>query len=86
MAAQQTSEEALGRHEDEIRDLKESHNVQLRRMKHGMSSPRSFCAEITYNTNVYELGQSSENHVHYVGESHDGIRGLQNGLLEAESG
>jgi chromosome segregation ATPase len=42
MAAQQTSEEALGRHEDEIRDIKESHNIQLQRMKDGMRSPRLF--------------------------------------------
>jgi chromosome segregation ATPase len=42
MAAQQASEEALGRHEDEVRDIKESHNVQLQRMKDGMRSPRLF--------------------------------------------
>ena len=42
MAAQQSSEEALSRHEDEVRDIKESHNVQLQRMKDGMRSPRLF--------------------------------------------
>lgn len=42
MAAQQTSEETITRHEDEIRDIKDSHNVQLQRMKDGMKSPRLF--------------------------------------------
>jgi len=42
MAAQQASEEKISRHEDDIRDLKESHNVQLQRMKDGLRSPRSF--------------------------------------------
>lgn len=42
MAAQQASEESLARHEDEIRDIKESHNTQLQRMKDGVRSPRVF--------------------------------------------
>ena len=42
MAAQQSSEEALSRHEEEVRDIKESHNIQLQRMKDGMRSPRLF--------------------------------------------
>jgi chromosome segregation ATPase len=42
MAAQQTSEEKVSRHEEEIRDLKENHNVQLQRMKDGLRSPRLF--------------------------------------------
>ncbi|TVY62269.1 hypothetical protein LSUE1_G010057 [Lachnellula suecica] len=42
MTAQQTSEETISKHEDEIRGLKESHNMQLQRMKEGLRSPRSF--------------------------------------------
>lgn len=41
-AAQQISEDAVSRHEDEIRDLRENHNVQLSRMKDGLRSPRLF--------------------------------------------
>jgi len=42
MAAQQASEEKISKHEDEIRDLKDSHNFQLQRMKEGLRSPRTF--------------------------------------------
>jgi chromosome segregation ATPase len=42
MAAQQSSEETIARHEDEIRGIKENHNVQLQRVKDGMRSPRLF--------------------------------------------
>jgi chromosome segregation ATPase len=42
MSAQQTSEDTISRHEEEIRDLKENHNTQLQRMKDGMRSPRLF--------------------------------------------
>lgn len=42
MAAQQTSEDRVTRHEEEIRGLKESHNEQLQRMKSGIRSPRLF--------------------------------------------
>ncbi|CAL3970917.1 unnamed protein product [Diplocarpon coronariae] len=38
MAAQLFSEDRVSRHEDEIRNLKESHNVQLQRMKEGLRS------------------------------------------------
>ncbi|KAG9238728.1 hypothetical protein BJ875DRAFT_13719 [Amylocarpus encephaloides] len=42
MAAQQSSEEKLSKHEDEIRVLKDSHNTQLQRVKDGLRSPRLF--------------------------------------------
>ena len=42
MLAQQTSEEKILHHEDELRDLRENHNVQLQRMKEGLRSPRAF--------------------------------------------
>ncbi len=42
MAAQQASEDALSRHEDEVRELRESHNLQVQRLKDGMRSPRLF--------------------------------------------
>lgn len=35
LLAQQHSEEEMGKHEDEIRNLKESHNAQLMRMRNG---------------------------------------------------
>lgn len=42
MAAQQATEEKVSQHEEDIRDLKQSHNLQLQRMKDGLKSPRSF--------------------------------------------
>lgn len=42
MAAQQHSEDAVAQHEDEIRDLRDSHNVQLQRIKTGLRTPVSF--------------------------------------------
>ncbi|RMJ22884.1 hypothetical protein PHISP_06251 [Aspergillus sp. HF37] len=39
LTAQQQSEEEMGKHEDEIRQLRESHNAQLMRMKNGARSP-----------------------------------------------
>lgn len=42
MAAQNISEIRIAHHEDEIRDLKESHNIQLTRVKSELRSPRSF--------------------------------------------
>ncbi|KAI9644738.1 hypothetical protein NHQ30_006765 [Ciborinia camelliae] len=42
MAAQNISEVRITRHEDEIRDLKDSHNIQLLRVKSELRSPRSF--------------------------------------------
>ncbi|PBP22583.1 intracellular protein transport-like protein [Diplocarpon rosae] len=38
IAAQQISEDKVSRHEDEIRTLKESHNLQLQRMREGRRS------------------------------------------------
>jgi chromosome segregation ATPase len=42
MSAQQASEEKISKHEDEIRGLKDSHNIQLQRMKECLRSPRTF--------------------------------------------
>jgi chromosome segregation ATPase len=42
VVAQQATEEKVTQHEDDIRHLRESHNVQLQRMKDGMKSPRLF--------------------------------------------
>ena len=36
MSAQQHSEEAFAHHEEEVRDIKESHNAQLQRLKSGL--------------------------------------------------
>ena len=36
MTAQQTSEEAFAQHEEEVREMQESHNVQLQRLKGGL--------------------------------------------------
>ncbi|XMA11477.1 hypothetical protein WAI453_004268 [Rhynchosporium graminicola] len=40
--AQQNTEDKVSRHEDQIRDLKDSHSIQLQRVKDGMRSPRLF--------------------------------------------
>jgi len=42
LAAQQTSEDKVSRHEEEIRELKGNHNEQLQRVKGGLRSPRLF--------------------------------------------
>lgn len=42
MAAQHASEETISRHEDEVRSIKENHNVQLQRSRDGSRSPRTF--------------------------------------------
>jgi chromosome segregation ATPase len=42
MTAQQHSEEAVSKHEEEIKSLRESHNAQLQRMKNGLKSPSQF--------------------------------------------
>ena len=42
MAAQQHSEEAVATHEEEVKELRESHNVQLQRIKSGLRTPVSF--------------------------------------------
>jgi chromosome segregation ATPase len=42
MAAQQASEDKIARHEEEIKGLKDTHNVQLQRVKDGLRSPRLF--------------------------------------------
>lgn len=39
LAAQQHSEEEMGKHEEEIRQMQESHNAQLMRMKNGARTP-----------------------------------------------
>lgn len=42
VTAQHQSEESISKHEEKIREIKESHNVQLQRMKDGLKSPRRF--------------------------------------------
>lgn len=39
MNAQQHSEEAFAQHEDEVREIRESHNMQLQRLKNGLRQP-----------------------------------------------
>lgn len=45
VTAQHQSEESISKHEEKIRELKESHNVQLQRMKEGLKSPRRFSSK-----------------------------------------
>lgn len=42
MSAQQHSEEAFAQHEEEVREIQESHNVQLQRLKGGLRTPTVF--------------------------------------------
>ena len=42
VAAQQASEDKISKHEEEIKELKASHNIQLQRVKDGLRSPRLF--------------------------------------------
>lgn len=47
MNAQQHSEEAFAEHEKEVRDIKDSHNVQLQRLKAGLRTPTVFSSPKT---------------------------------------
>lgn len=47
MSAQQHSEEAFARHEEEVRELSESHNVQLSRVKNGGRTPTRLNTGVT---------------------------------------
>lgn len=42
MTAQQHSEEAFAKHEEEVREIQESHNMQLQRLKGGLRTPTIF--------------------------------------------
>ncbi|KAK4691909.1 hypothetical protein P7C71_g5196, partial [Lecanoromycetidae sp. Uapishka_2] len=47
MHAQHQSEEAFAEHEDEVREIKESHNMQLQRLKTGLRTPTVFSSPKT---------------------------------------
>lgn len=46
MNAQQHSEEAFAQHEEEVRDIRESHNQQLQRLKTGLKTPTVFSSSV----------------------------------------
>ncbi|PYH92192.1 hypothetical protein BO71DRAFT_421007 [Aspergillus ellipticus CBS 707.79] len=50
LIAQQYSEEEMARHEEEVRNLEESHNAQLKRMKNGSRSPAMTLSPMPLNT------------------------------------
>ena len=54
MSAQQHSEEAFARHEEEVRELNESHNMQLQRMKSGSRTPTRFNPSNTPVSPIFE--------------------------------
>ncbi|MCJ1450403.1 hypothetical protein MMC28_000734 [Mycoblastus sanguinarius] len=47
MTAQQQSEEAFAQHEEEVKDIRESHNIQLQRLKTGLRTPTVFSSPRT---------------------------------------
>ncbi|KAL6717961.1 hypothetical protein ACLMJK_004046 [Lecanora helva] len=47
MHAQQHSEEALTKHEEEVQEIQESHNAQLQRLKNGLRTPVVFSSNET---------------------------------------
>jgi len=47
MHAQNQSEEAFAEHEEEVREIKESHNMQLQRLKTGLRTPTVFSSPRT---------------------------------------
>ena len=58
--AQQHSEIAVAKHEEEIRVLKDSHNAQLQRMKSGLRTPTLFSpATPIFSSRSPRLGQTS---------------------------
>ena len=46
MVAQQSSEDAISRHEDEVQAIKESHTSHLRRVRSGLLSPAAFSPKL----------------------------------------
>lgn len=58
LTAQQASEESVTKHEEELRNLKESHNAQLLRVKDGLKSPRRFSSKTTLPTVFANVGMS----------------------------
>jgi predicted nucleic acid-binding Zn-ribbon protein len=63
MIAQQSSDEAITRHEEEVEIIKESHNTHLRRVKSGLLSPVAFSPKMPssplFGTRPPRLGQTS---------------------------
>ncbi len=47
MNAQQHSEEAFAKHEEEVQEIQESHNAQLQRLKNGLRTPTIFSSRET---------------------------------------
>ena len=47
MNAQQHSEEAFAQHEEEVQEIRESHNAQLQRLKNGLRTPTVFSSNPT---------------------------------------
>ena len=47
VTAQQHSEEAFAQHEDEVKEIKDSHNAQLQRLKAGLRTPTVFSSHQT---------------------------------------
>ncbi|KFY25028.1 hypothetical protein V493_04881 [Pseudogymnoascus sp. VKM F-4281 (FW-2241)] len=92
MAAQQASEERTARHEDEVRELKESRNSQLVRVKDAMRSPRLFAPksplsplfagariDVTSGGRAMNVGEESR-----VGMLKSRVEELERALAEAD--
>lgn len=47
MHAQQQSEEAFAQHEEEVRELRDSHNAQLQRLRNGLRTPTAFTPRVS---------------------------------------
>ena len=62
MIAQQSSEEAIARHEEEVQAIKESHSSSLRRVKSGLLSPAAFTPKTPsspFSHKFPQLGETS---------------------------
>ncbi|KAL9604461.1 MAG: hypothetical protein Q9219_000426 [cf. Caloplaca sp. 3 TL-2023] len=53
MNAQQHSEEAFAQHEEEVRHIRESHNMQLQRLKGGLRTPTLFSPKMSPNSPLF---------------------------------
>lgn len=94
VVAQNQSEESVSRHEETIRDLKESHNVQLQRMKEELQSPRRFSRRaslspllskpprISRTSNGPALSISAQSRIEFLLQK---VVGLERALTDAES-
>ncbi|KAJ2974091.1 hypothetical protein NUW58_g8768 [Xylaria curta] len=79
-AAQAASEDKVARHEEDMSALKESHNVQLSRLRDGLRSPRTFPANITRSGPAMNVSEEIQ-----IDNLRARVAALENALMDADS-